>query len=116
MVRDEYGVLVLNKLTISTREVIVYLESIDISNKQILQVLMKKPALPDYGQLPWVKGVEKDMVITKKLKSKSKLNIDEKTRLKNILEDALTGLRKINRMQRVNRGLNGLEVYIQKFL
>ena len=116
MVRDEHGILVLNKVRISTKEVILYLEAIDLSNKQILRILKKKPSLPDYDHLPWVMDVRKDMGITRKLKAKSRLNQDEKMRLKNILEVALSGLRKMNRMQRIKREVTGLEVYMDKFL
>ena len=95
---------------------VLYLEAIDLSNKQILQILKKKPSLPDYDQLPWVMDVIKDMAITRKLKSKARLNQEEKIRLKNILEVALNGLRKLNRMQRIKREVTGLEVYMDKFL
>ena len=95
--RDDRGILILDKLKLSSREIVLYLESINIKNQLILNLLKKKPVLPGYDKLPWVIEFKLDCVITKKLKNRSRLTNVEKERLTSTLKNAATGLKKMSK-------------------
>jgi len=107
------GALILDRLEISTKEVVVYLESINVINEQILAVLRKKPALPDYECLPWFVDFNMDKVITRKLKSNKKLSGLEIDKLRQTLLDALTMLRRGPGRNCAGEKAVGLQNYIE---
>jgi hypothetical protein len=114
MIKGQEGVSALNKLQISTKEVISYLESVNLLNDEILKVLQKKPSLPDYDKLPWVLESKMDRDITIKLKNKKNLNAEETTRLKETLIRALSTLKKGHSTSSANKRTNSLQSYINK--
>lgn len=114
MSKDSMGISILNKLQITTKEVIAYLESVDSTNEQILQVLQKKPSLPEYEKLPWVIESKIDKSITRKLKGNKSLTAVESIRLKEILTIALTMLKKGHPYETKTKRTKGLQEYIEK--
>ncbi len=108
------GISELNKTKVSKKDVVSYLESLDVANNQVLKVLQKEPALPGYKKLPWVKESLVDKAITTKLKSNKILTLSETLRLKEILNLALNKLRKGHNLKVVPRMTKGLQNYIDK--
>jgi hypothetical protein len=112
--KDAHGIAILDKMHISTKEIVQYLESLDVANVQILNVLRKKPSLPGYETLPWVINSKLDLLITSKLRNNRKLNDREKLRLSKNLLDALKSLKKLKGTKGVKGLTSGLEIYINK--
>lgn len=105
-------IAILDKENISKKEVISYLEAINLSNMAILGVLKRKPALPGYEELEWVVNLKIDLKITSKLRGSKNLSFVEKSRLKTTLKDACLSIQKL-RGARVFAGQSGsLEEYI----
>lgn|GEM_PF-3206923 len=113
MAIDQRQILLLSKEKISTKDIIVYLESVNLANLRIFKVLVKKPILPDYDSLEWVINFKKDLAITKKLKSSKKLNVSERLRLKNTLSDARGLVKKLYIFRGIQNSAESLERYIK---
>lgn len=113
MIRDTKGVPILDKLRISTREVVIYLESINVANKQILSVLRKRPALPDIDKLTWFIEYREEKKMARKLKNNKKLSENEREKLKRILTEAKINLKKLTGVQGIGGNTEGLEDYIR---
>lgn len=109
--KDNHEALLLDKVEISSKEIIVYLETLNSKNQSIFDVLTRKPALPDVNDLPWVKEYKMDKNITNKLKHKSVLTQDEKNRLLITLSEAATFIKRAHRKRGVKMEI-ALETYI----
>jgi len=96
----------LSKASISTSDVVSYLENLNVANNQILKVLQKKPVMPEWEKLPWVIESKIDKSITSKLRNNKSLNLFETSRLKVILNVALVQLKNGNK--------KGLQKYLSK--
>lgn len=114
MIRDTKGAPILDKLHISTKEIVVYLEFINLANKQILQVLKKTPPLPEYSELAWFLDYRAEKKIASKLKNKKSLNKSERARLTAILNEAKVNLQKLRGVQGINGNTKGLDDYIKR--
>jgi len=113
-VNNPASISALNKTKVSKKDIISYLESLDIANNQVLKVLQKEPALPGYKKLPWVKESKIDKRITIKLKSNKILTLTETLRLKEILNLALNKLRRGHNVKVFPQTTKGLQTYIDK--
>jgi len=109
------GISALNKSKVSTKDIVTYLDSLNVANEQVLKVLQKKPSLPGYEKLPWVLESKIDKNITAKLKNKKHLSLSETMRLKKILNSALDKLRKGHSFKSATtRRMEGLQNYIDQ--
>jgi len=109
---DNRDIVVLDKVRISTSEVVSYLESINVANHSIIEVLKRKPALPHYENLEWVINSKIDLEITKKLKAKISLSYEEAFRLKAILSQVIKEIKKLKRPGGVHGNTSGVEQYL----
>lgn len=107
--KDNRRITILDRINISTKEVILYLESLNAANAEVLKVLKKKPALPGYEHLPWVIEFRKQVQITEKLKTNKKLTSEERLGLRKVLVEAAKRLNKL-------RGCTnaGIEMYLKE--
>lgn len=113
MTTSPEGISILNKLQITTKEVINYLEHIDLANEQVMKVLQKKPSLPGYDKLPWVIESKVDKQITVKLRNRKKLTSSETRRLQEILSAALVTLKKGHQYETIQKRTQSLQDYIK---
>lgn len=104
---------VFDKSKISTKDVVNYLESVNIKNSQILKVLQKKPSLPGYESLPWVKELKLDKAIAAKLRNRKNLNLVETLRLKETLNEVIGILKKGQKASVKTKKITSIKHYIK---
>lgn len=113
MTKNIKQIAVLDKKSITTSEILLYLESINLENEMIVGVLKREPAMPGYEQLEWFLNSKIDIKITKKLKTSQKLDMEERLHLKETLLEASLSLKRLKRLNGTLGQTQGLEEYIK---